>query len=124
MAAHDDELGKIEHDVFQIRNKSSGIGSFKRTGVPNLGAKGYTSVDTRRINGIVAPIVRRQIPEPGDDADPDDAVAPSMAANFARCFHGLSDIDPNKPAKTRWGCRDLLGKFLVGNQATGGAVPG
>src|SRR5690606_28235465 len=67
MAADNDELRKVDHDVFKIGDQSSGVGALQGPRVADLGAERRARIDAGGVDRIIAPVVRAQVPQPGND---------------------------------------------------------
>src|SRR5262249_56971811 len=64
VSAENGELGKLERDAVEIGDRAARLPRAQRAGVVNLRAERDTELDAFGIERIVAPAVRRQVPQP------------------------------------------------------------
>lgn len=59
MAAHHDQVGEVEEYLVEVGDGAPRLGRAEGPGVAHLGGEGDAQLNTRRVEGIVAPVVRR-----------------------------------------------------------------
>src|SRR5205823_3200181 len=69
VAAYDPQLRELERDAVEIRNGATGLGLAEGAGVANLETERDAELDALGIEGIVAAVVRGEVPQPGYDPE-------------------------------------------------------
>jgi len=93
VAAYDLQLRELERDAVEIRNGPTRLGLAEGAGVANLEAERDAELDALGIEGIVAAIVRGEVPQPGYDPEGSKAELANASAQLAHGVHRAVEVD-------------------------------
>ena len=93
VAADDHELGEVERDVVEVRDRPAGLGGAQRPGVADLQAERDAELDALGVERVVAAVVGRQAPQPRDHAQALEAELADAAPQLAHRGHRLVQVD-------------------------------
>ena len=124
VAGDDSEFRKFQGDVLEVGNRAARLGWQEGTGMADLQAEGNAELDTLGLQGIVAAIVRRKIPQPGNDSEPTKPQFPHATAEFPDPVHGPREINRGDACESIRMTANALRDFVVRDHRPGGAPPG
>jgi hypothetical protein len=87
VAADNPQIGKLKRYVVEIGDRPSGLGLRERAGMANLETNRDVELYALRIEGIIAAIVGRQVPQPRQKAKRPEVELSNRPAQFANSSH-------------------------------------
>src|SRR5215467_1184842 len=106
MAADNAQLGKIERDVIEVGNGPPRFGWRQRTGVTDLQTEWDVELDAFGVERVIAAVIRRQVPEPRQNAQRAKAQFANRAAQLSHRGHRPGEVDRRDPDQAVWAFAD------------------
>jgi hypothetical protein len=87
------QVRELERDVVQVGNGAARLRRTERPGVTDLQAEGDAELGALGVEPVVAAVVGREVPEPGQDAQRPEAELAHAAPELAHRVHRAVEID-------------------------------
>jgi hypothetical protein len=120
----DAQLRKLERNAVQIGNRSPGLRFLKGSGMSDLCAERNVEFATLRKQRIVTSIIRRQSPQPGQDAQTLETVLPHTPTQLAHAVHRSIEIDRRDAGEAAWMGTAIVRHLVVADHRPERPVPG
>ncbi len=95
--ADDRQLREVEGHAVEIGNRPPRLRGLQRPRVPHLKAEGNAQLHALRVERVVAPVIRRQLPQPRQHPQPHEAKLLHRAAKLAHRLHRLRQVHRRHP---------------------------
>ena len=115
VAAHDDQLGKVEGHLVDVGNRASGLRRPQRAGVTDLGAERHAGLDAFGEQRVVAAVGGRRVPQPGHHPQAHESFG-DPAPQLADRLHRTVEVDRGQTGKPVRVQPDPFRDLVVGDQ--------
>ena len=123
VAADDRQLGEVDRDLVDVRDRPADLGRLQRAGVADLRAEGDAELHAGGVERVEAAVGRRGLPQPREHAQAAEALL-DAGAQLAHRLHRLGEVDRGEPDEAIRVRLDVRGDLVVGDQRALRTVPG
>src|SRR5665213_1097062 len=123
MAAENAKLGKFQRDPIEIRNRPTWFRLAQWSCVSDLRAKWNIELTALCKQWIIAAVVRRKTPKPGQNAQPFEAIPLHPEPQLPHRFHGAKKIDGCNTDEAIRICPTVLCNLVVADHRSAWTVP-